>query len=54
MVEFFDTYKRNKNPPNSYLCDNAITWRVSYGNLYDITGCVICYNMQRCGLLKPV
>ena len=42
MGEFFDTYKKNKNPPNSYLCDNAIAWCVSYGNLYDITGCVIC------------
>ena len=36
-----------KIPP--YLCDNAITWRVNYGNLYDITGCVICYNMLHSG-----
>ena len=42
MGEFFDTYKKNKNPPNSYLCDNAITWCVSYGNLYDITCCASC------------
>ena len=31
-----------KIPPNSYLCVNSITWCASYGNLYDITGCVIC------------
>lgn len=32
--------RKIKIPP--YLCDNAITWCVSYGNLYDITGYVIC------------
>ena len=53
MGEIFDTYKRNKNSP-IFVCANAIAWFVSYENLYDITGCVVCYNMQRCGLLKPV
>ena len=50
--KFLILIKEIKIPP--YLCDNAITWCVNYGNLYYITGCVICYNMQRCGLLKPV
>ena len=42
-------------PP--YLCDNGVTWCVSYRNLYDITGCVICCwnividNCMICGLI---
>ena len=46
-----DTYKRNKNSPNSYLCANAITgyviccWNIVIDNCMIcglITSCVIC------------
>ena len=38
-----------KIPPNSYLCDNAITWRVNYCLNIVIDYCMIC---ELCDLLK--
>ena len=47
--KIFDTYKKNKNPPKSYLCDNVITWCVNCCLNIVIDNCMIC---ELCDLLK--
>ena len=61
MGEIFDIYKRNKNPPNPSLCDNAITWYVNCclnivaNRMRAVTSCAILVkyikHYELCGLL---